>query len=83
MNFLSSSLEPEGKEKIILIVYPEKLVTQISYRRPKIKVSVYPEEEFKHALSPSKANALTIKLPSIANWEKYFVFSVLFFMSRS
>jgi len=66
---LFSNLEPEGEEKTVLIVYPEKQVTHISHGRTKIKASVYPEEEFKHASFPKKANALTINLLSIVNWE--------------
>lgn len=69
MNFLFSSLEPEKEEKMVLIMNPEEQVSHISHGRTKFKSSVYSEEEFKHAPFPTKANTLTFKLPSIANWE--------------
>lgn len=46
------------------MVYPEKQVTSINPVRAKIKASIYTEQEFKQALTPTKA-----KLLSTANWE--------------
>lgn len=46
------------------MVYPEKQVTHINHGGAKTKASIYPEQEFKQSLTPTKTKFL-----SIAKWE--------------